>query len=120
MSNFFYRKDIKCPEVNSARRAVMDQEYDEIHESFLPEIILYHGSSHKFDKVKPLSFSAGNRLRDPSWAIFMLRQYDLALSYVVGNYIKDKCNENGIKKSFCAWVEKDGFMHYKPIVIANK
>lgn len=108
------------PEVNSARKAIMNQEYDEIHESFVPELIMYHGSSHKFDKVKPISFSAGNKLRDPSWAVFMLRQYDLALSYVVGNYVKEKCKENGIKYSFCAWLEKDGFMHYKPIILADK
>ena len=119
-SNYFSMYRYRVPEINSARQAVMNQEYEEIHESFVPELIMYHGSSHKFDKVKPISFSAGNKLRDPSWVVFMLRQYDLALSYVVGNYVKEKCEENGIKYSFCAWIEKDGFMHYKPIVLADK
>ena len=119
-SNYFSMYRYRVPEINRARQAVMNQEYEEVHESFVPELIMYHGSSHKFDKVKPISFSAGNKLRDPSWAVFMLRQYDLALSYVVGNYVKEKCRENGIKYSFCAWLEKDGFMHYKPIILADK
>lgn len=119
-SNYLSMYKYRVPEINDARQVVMDQEYEELEESFLPEITLYHGSPVKVDKIKPFSFSAGNRLRDPSWAVFMLRQYDLALSYAVGNYVKDKCEKNGIKYSFCAWIEKDGFMHYKPIIIADK
>lgn len=87
-----------------------------IEESFLPELTMYHGSAKKFDKVKPLAFSAGNRLRDPSWSVFMFRQYELALNFTLADFITHLCKDNDIEPSFCAYLEKDGFMHYHPVV----
>ena len=94
-----------------------DGKYEQnIDESFLPELTMYHGSVKKFDKVKPLAFSAGNRLRDPSWSVFMLRQYELALNFALADFITHLCKDNDIEPSFCAYLEKDGFMHYHSVV----
>lgn len=107
------------PEVDNARKAVMNQEYDEIHESFLPELTFYHGSRHKLDKILPVAFSAGNKLKDPSWGVFMFRQKDLAELYALMTIMRLVCREKDIPRPR-GWLEKDGFMHYRFIIVLPK
>ena len=84
------------PEVDNARKAVTDQEYEEVQESFLPNLTFYHGSRYKFDNIQPLAFSAGNKLRDPSWGVFMFKQKDLAIIYALISIMRIKCRKRWV------------------------
>lgn len=91
--------------------------FNPIQEGVLPTLTFYHGSPVKYDQIKPTAFSAGNRFRDPSWSVFMFRQKELAQSFAFSRAAEKVCEERGIPHPR-GWLEKDGFMHYKPIVVA--
>lgn len=91
--------------------------FNPIQEGILPTLTFYHGSPVKYDQIKPTAFSAGNRFRDPSWSVFMFRQKELAQSFAFSRAAEKVCEERGIPHPR-GWLEKDGFMHYKPIVVA--
>lgn len=111
------------PEVDNARKAIMNQEYEEIHESLLPtlSLTLYHGSPEKFDEVKPFAFSNGNRFRKPEWAVFAFRQKEFAMifamSYVFhSDVFKDILYDEELDKHIypIGWIERDG-LGYKAV-----
>lgn len=91
--------------------------FNPIQEGVLPTLTFYHGSPVKYDQIKPTAFSAGNRFRDPSWSVFMFRQKELAQIFAFSRAAEKVCEERGIPHPR-GWLEKDGFMHYKPIVVA--
>ena len=111
------------PEVDNARKAVMNQEYEEVHESLLPtlSLTLYHGSTMKFDEVKPLAFSNGNRLRKPEWAVFAFRQKEFAMIFAMSavfdsDAFKDILYDEELDKYIhpIGWIERDG-LGYKAV-----
>lgn len=102
-------------------------EYEEIEESFLPElkITLYHGSIKQLDKIKPMSFSNGNRLRDPEWAVFMFREPKFSMLYALAQLLVepeyDKLfNIDGEDCHPVGWFSRDTFLRIKLNNIVRK
>ena len=89
------------PEVNSARRAVMNQEYEELHEGFLPDLTFYHGSDRKFNRLEPNCFDAGNRLQStPRWGAYMFKDKKLAFLWAIVRIVSNCCEKAMMDKAF--------------------
>lgn len=95
--------------------------------SLLPNLTatFYHGSTKLFDKVEPTAFVPTGFLRKPDWGVFMFRQFDLALNYILSNAIKKHYSsyfyiksENDILNPII-WRERIGISEYvtKGIII---
>lgn len=90
---------------------------ESIDESLLPTLTFYHGSTKKFDKILPNSFSAGNKLRGPEWAVFMFGEKRFAKIYAMSLAIKDKIKSLKRRQTefppTLGWFERTGLNDYE-------
>jgi len=88
-----------------------------INESLFPTMTFYHGSPYKLDKILPTAFSAGNKLRDPEWAVFMFGKKEYAKYYAMSMVVQDTVKEQNKKQSELpsprGWLAKNGINSYK-------
>lgn len=94
----------------------MEEEYM-LNESLFPTMTFYHGSPYKLDKILPTAFSAGNKLRDPEWAVFMFGKKEYAKYYAMSMVVQDTVKEQNKKQSELpsprGWLAKNGINSYK-------
>lgn len=82
-----------------------------------PTITLYHGSTKLYKEILPTAFSAGNKyFSDPSWAVFMFRQFKLAQAYAIDELIEEYFYDKLFSKEKTypiIYFSHDGLFKYK-------
>lgn len=114
-SNYFSMYKYRVPEINKARQTVMNQEYEEIHEGFLPDLTFYHGSDRKFNKLEPNCFDAGNRLKStPRWGAYMFKDKKLAFLWAIVRVVANCCEKARMDRAFVRSSTDDDTLYAYP------